>query len=281
MRIGHFQCTCPEWDFQRNLNNLQHGLEQAADARLDLLSFPESSLTGYYRTEEAARKNAFTTDSAQMRTVLDLTGKYDMTVIVGVNELREDQLYNSAAVIESGQLIGTYSKMFLIFKYFTPGTDLPVFECKGLKFGIVICADGSYIEPCRILALKGARLIVAPHWNYVDDPLDHCLHARRSHTARAVENAAYYMRGNNTMPRESYGKLVDGVPYYGYGDSYVIDPRGEVVAGAGMHDETLMIYNLDPHRYVGRPDRPSRSLLSAQRLLDQLNEVVGQGVTTA
>ena len=36
-----------------------------------------------------------------------------------------------------------------------------------MKFGVIICADGGYIEPARILALKGARIIFAPHYNYI------------------------------------------------------------------------------------------------------------------
>ncbi|MFC1452944.1 carbon-nitrogen hydrolase family protein [Verrucomicrobiota bacterium] len=270
MRIGHYQCICPEDNFEANLETLRRGLRLAADAGLEILSFPECSLTGYYRDEERARGHAFPADSREIRTVLSVASDFDMTVIAGFNELRGDDLFNTAAVIESGRLVGTYSKLFPIFDLYTPGNELPVFNRKGFPFGIVICADGSYIEPCRILALKGARLVFAPHHNFVDDPLDHCLAARRQHTGRAVENGIYYLRGNNVMPPGDYGKLVNGVPYFGYGDSYLIDPTGERVAGAGLHEETLMIYNLDPQRYVRPPGRKSRSLISAERLLKAL-----------
>ena len=275
MRIGHYQCICPEWDFEENLKTLRLGLDLAAEARLHLLSFPECSLTGYYRDEADARKNAFALDSPQMKEVLSITSEYDVMVIAGLNELRGDSLHNSAVVIDGGDLVGRYSKAFPIFGFYTPGDDFPVFEKGGLTFGIVICADASYIEPCRILALKGARFIFAPHHNFVDDPLDHCLRARREHAARAVENSVFYLRANNVVRPEDYGKLINGVPYFGYGDSYLIDPRGETVAGAGLHQEALMIYDLDPGRYAPPCGRKSASLRSAERFLDAMKNIIG------
>jgi len=276
VRIGHYQCICPENDFERALDVVRRGLARAADARLDILSFPETVLTGYYRLEADARRNAIALDSPEFARLLDLTRTSPVMTLVGFFERAGTTLYNTVAVVERGQLLGTYRKVLPVFAHETPGTEFPIFEKDGLRFGIVICADGSYIEPCRILALKGAQLVFAPHHNYVDDPLDHCLAARRNHAARAIENGIYYVRGNNVMPREDYGKLVNGVPYYGYGDSYILDPRGETVAGAGMHDEALMIYELDPNRYRRPAHRKSLSRRSAERLLDTLRDVLAE-----
>ncbi len=275
MRLGHYQCICPEGDFERSLAVVRHGLDLAADARLDLLSFPECVLTGYFRDAATARRHAFALESPEMERVYALTRAYPgVMTVVSFNERRGDHLHIAAAVIADGRLHGCYRKTFPVFAHETPGDAFPVFENNGLRFGIVICADGTFIEPCRILALKGARLVIAPHHNYVDDPLDHCLHARRNHAARAVENGIYYLRGNNVMPRAEYGAPVNGVPYYGYGDSYLINPHGETVAGAGLHDETLMIYQLDPDRYRPHPTRPSFSRRSAERLLEPLREAL-------
>lgn len=277
MRIGHYQCICPEHDFERGLAVVQRGLALAEDARLSILSFPETVLTGYYRQEADARRRAIALDSPEFARVLELSRASPVMALVGFFERAGAALYNTVAVVERGTLIGTYRKVFPVFAHETPGTEFPVFEKDGLRFGIVICADGSYIEPCRILALKGAQLVFAPHHNYVDDPLDHCLAARRHHAARAIENGIYYVRGNNVMPREEYGRPVNGVPYYGYGDSYILNPRGETVAGAGMHDEALMIYQLDVDRYRRPAHRKSLSQISAERLLEALREALAPG----
>jgi predicted amidohydrolase len=271
VRIGHYQCVCQQGDFEANLATVQKGLRLAAEARLDIVSFPESFLTGYFARVEDARANAFAIDSPPMRRVLDETAGSEITFLVGFNELRGEDLYNTVAVIERGRLLGCYSKAMPIHRYFKPGREFPVFESKGLKFGVVICADGGYIEPARILALKGARLIFAPHFNFVADPLEHFQNVRSDHVARAVENGVYFLRGNNVVPGRQLEGLRDAG--WGYGDSYLIDPNGQTVAAAGLYQEYLMIYNFDlEKRHRAKPNL--RSAKSAAELLDQLNEAV-------
>lgn len=262
VRIGHYQCECKQGDFEANLDKVVHGLELAREARLDIVSFPESFLTGYFSTEDEARRNSFPIPSQQMRRVLDRTRGFDSLFIVGFNEDREGKLYNTVVVIDKGEVLGRYSKAMPIFSYFTPGREFPVFEKRGLKFGVVICADGGYIEPTRILALKGARLIFAPHFNFVSDPVQHYQMVRNDHIARAVENGVYFLRANNVVSgRKLEGMRADG---RGYGDSYLLDPNGQIVAAAGLYTEYLMIYNFDLQmKHRSRPVWRSRKSANA------------------
>ena len=271
VRIGHFQCVCRQGDFEGNLKKVIEGLELASEANLDIVSFPESFLTGYFPQEEDARANCFAIDSPQMRRVLEKTAQFEPLFTVGFNELRDGRLFNTVAVVERGELLGRYSKAMPIHRYFDPGREFPVFEKKGLKFGIVICADGGYIEPTRILALKGARLILAPHFNFVSAPVKHYEMVRNDHIARSVENGVYFLRGNNVVR----GNTLAGSKYqgYGYGDSYLLNPNGEVVAAAGLYHEYLMIYNLDLQK-KHRSQLNRRSVKSANALLGTLQEVL-------
>ena len=118
---------------------------------MQILSFPESFLTGYFRQRNDAWKHSFTVDSPEMRSVLERTARFDILFMVGFNERRGDKLFNTVAVVDRGKILGTYSKA-MPGMYFVPGRDFPVFEKHGLVFGVVICADGGYIEPARILA---------------------------------------------------------------------------------------------------------------------------------
>lgn len=270
VRLGHFQCVCRQGDFEANLQTVMHGLELAADARVQILSFPESFLNGYFRQREDAEKHSFAIDSPTMRSVLERTSRFDMVFMVGFNERRGDRIANTVAVIERGKILGTYSKAFPGM-YFEPGRDFPIFEKHGLKFGLVICADGGYIEPTRILALKGAQVIFAPHFNFVNDPLEHYQTVRSDHTARAVENGVYFVRGNNcTRDRQMAGLADDG---HGYGESYVINPNGQIVAGAGLYDECLMVYTLDLNKKY-RAGGTHRSRESARALLETLEQTL-------
>jgi len=274
IRIGHYQCICHQGYFEKNLQTVIHGLELAAQANLNIVSFPESLLTGYFSDEKTARKNCFSIDSPEIERLLQETARFDILYMVGFNELRKGKLYNTVVVVEKGKLLGHYSKTFPCFRYFTPGREFPVFEKKGLKFGIIICADGGYIEPTRILALKGARFIFAPHFNDISDPIEHFQMVRSDHIARAVENGVYFLRGNNVIRKKDSVKNAKGLPSYGYGDSYIINPNGAIVAGAGLYNETLMIYNLDLKARHRSWYKRSRSLKSANALLGILQNTV-------
>lgn len=257
-------------NFSENLKTVIHGLKLTCEAKLDIVSFPESFLTGYFRDEKEARVNCFAVDSPEMNKVLEETAHFKILFMVGFNELRDGKLYNTVVVIENGIILGSYSKAFPIFDYFTPGRVFTVFEKNGLRFGVIICADGEYIEPARILALKGARVIFAPYYNCVTDPVGHYQRVRNDQVARAIENRVYFVCGNNVIPKK------DEMLCYGYGDSRILDPNGETVASAGLYDEYLKVYNLDLSRkYIYEKDRWfESSLKSATALFDILKNTI-------
>jgi predicted amidohydrolase len=246
MRIGHCQLDSKSGDFDANLAKVVKGVERAEKERVEIVCFPECFLTGYFDKEEPTRKHAFTVDSPQLLKVLDRTSRFDPTVIVGFNEKRGDDLYNTALIAHKGHVLGTYSKCFAYMPFHKQGRDFPVFERGGVKFGVVICADGGYIEPARILALKGARIIFAPHFNYIgkDALIKHFQEVRADHVARAVENRVYFLRGNNVVLGKEEGiTAYEGV---GYGDSYIVDPFGEIVVRSRRHQEDFIFADVDP-----------------------------------
>jgi predicted amidohydrolase len=246
MRIGHAQIEVKYNDFDANLAKITTYIERAVRDRVEILCFPECSLTGYPDTEEGARKCAFAADSPQLMKVLDRTSKYDLVVIVGYNELRGKELYNTAVVLYKGHVLGSYSKCSAYMPFHKQGREFPIFEHKKVKFGVIICSDGGFIEPTRILALKGAKIVFAPHFNYIgkEGLLGHYRHVRADHTARAVENNVYFVRGNNVIRGKDAGiTKYDGV---GYGDSYIVDPAGQFVLFSKLHQEDLFFLDVDP-----------------------------------
>src|SRR5207248_2166405 len=238
------------------------GLEQAQRERVEVVSFPECFLTGYPDTEDLARKDAFSVDSPEALRLLDRTAHFEPTFIVGFNELRGRDLYNTALVVHKGHVLGSYSKCSAYMPFHKQGRDFPIFERSGVKFGVVICSDGGYIEPCRILALKGARVIFSPHYNYIpkEGLLSHFQQVRADHVARAVENRVYFLRGNNVSPgRDPAVTKYDGV---GYGDSYVVDPHGEILVRSRRQVEDFVFADIDPAQAPDKNWGVGRSLWS-------------------
>lgn len=244
MRIGHCQAICNPEDFEANLDRVVEGLERATQERVEILCFPECFLTGYHSTEAATRRMAFAVDSAQVRKVLDRTRRFDATFIVGFNELRGKDLYNTAMVAHRGKLLGTYSKVSAYKKFHKQGREFPVFRRGDVTFGVVICSDGGYIEPARILALKGARVVFAPHFNYIGQEklIGHFMKVRADHMARAIENDIYFVRGNQVSMGPDKSQKIDGV---GYGDSYIVDPKGEILVRSRRHEEDFIFADVD------------------------------------
>ena len=240
------------------------GLERAERERVEVVCFPECFLTGYEDTEEAVRKSAFAADSPQMMKLLDRTMRFPSTCIVGYNEKRGADLYNTAVVLHKGHILGSYSKCSAYMRFHKQGREFPVFELDGVKFGIVICSDGGFIEPTRILALKGARIIFSPHYNYIGKEylLRHFMEVRGDHIARAVENRIWFLRGNNvSLGPDPAIKGYDGV---GYGDSYIVDPFGEILVRSRRHEEDFIFADIDPKSVPDNSWKVGRSRWSAR-----------------
>ena len=275
MRIGHWQLDSELGDFAGNLAKVVHGLEQADKDRVDIVCFPECFLTGYPDDGDTARNVAFAKDSPQLMQLLGETANFEAMFIVGFNERRGDDLYNTAVVAHKGHALGFYSKCSAYMRFHKQGREFPVFEHKGLKFGVVICSDGGFIEPTRLLALQGAKVVFAPHFNYIGPAglIAHFMHVRADHTARAVENMVYFVRGNNV----SLGKeeCITGYDGIGYGDSYIIDPQGEMLIRSRRHCEDFIFTDIDTS-VEDKNWGVGKSLWSAREFGEKLMQIMRQ-----
>ncbi len=90
-------------------------------------------------------------------------------VAVSVREQAEDRVYNTGVLIDRhGGFVGKYRKTHLpagegLTKGLAPGHEYPIFHTDFGKVAFMICYDGHFPEVSRILALKGAGLILFPN----------------------------------------------------------------------------------------------------------------------
>jgi len=133
-------------DLAGNARRMQEIYDQAVRSDVDLLVFPELAVCGY-PPEDLLHKKYFLTDN---RRILDKLAADcpDKTLIVGFAESCGDNNYNSAAVLQGGQVSKIYRKgqlpnygVFDERRYFTPGNDPVVIEIGDLKIAVTICAD--------------------------------------------------------------------------------------------------------------------------------------------
>src|SRR5438132_14287602 len=98
------------------------------------------------------------------------------------------------------------------------------------------------------------------------------MHVRADHVARAVENGVYFVGGNNVvLGTDPAIAKSDGV---GYGDSYVVDPYGEIVVRSRRHREDFLFADVDP-AVTDKAWKIGRSLWSLREFYGQLLEAGG------
>lgn len=153
-------------DLQGNSRKILEYTELAADARADVVVFPEMCLTGY-PPEDLLLKSEFTSSSmAAARALAKRIG--DIIAVVGFVESESDT-FNSAAVMSRGEIRCIYRKTFLpnygVFdekRYFGVGTSSVVLDVDGVRVGITICEDiwfpGGPVE--EQVASGGAEIVL-------------------------------------------------------------------------------------------------------------------------
>jgi predicted amidohydrolase len=135
----------------------------------DLIIFPELSLTNFFETGPNARLNyweeAEPLDGKYVKMIMEAAKQKDVHVIFGMAEKtdRDVYLYNSAILLAPEGIKGVFHKMHLPRHekfFFMPGGEPEVFDTRLGKIGISICYDMFFPETSRVLALKGAEIIV-------------------------------------------------------------------------------------------------------------------------
>lgn len=258
MKIAVYQGPVVFGDAEANLRTVEQTLTEAESRGVEILAMPESFLHGFFSEQRfSLQEHTIDLQGPAFEQILQRFKRFTCTLLLGVNERRGDQVWNTVVVLEQGRLVGTYSKTYAYLSFETRGDQFPVFERRGIKFGINICADTSYIEPARILAMQGAQIIFTPHFNYIgyDYLAQHTTEVRNHHIALAINNGVYVARANVVVP-ESVGREPLGYAGVGVGDSVILDRQGRVLAEAGLSRTTLLVHDLpDEDLRRGGPER--------------------------
>ena len=173
--------------------------------------------------------------------------KYDMVIVVPIYEADDvtGVYYNTAAVIDAdGEYLGKYRKThipqvsgFWEKFFFKPGkSNWPVFKTKYCKLGVYICYDRHFPEGWRALALNGAEYIVNPSATVAG--LSEYLW-KLEQPASAAANGCY-IGAINRIGREQPWDIGEF-----YGQSYFVNPRGQIEKEASRDRDELLIHDLD------------------------------------
>jgi N-carbamoylputrescine amidase len=175
-----------------------------------------------------------------------ICAKYQMAMVVPLYEREQAGVYyNTAAILDAdGSYLGKYRKThipqtsgFWEKYFFRPGNmGYPVFKTRYATIGAYICYDRHFPEGARALGLAGAEIVYNPsatvaglsqHLWKIEQP------------AHAVANG-YFVGAINRVGTEApwnIGKF--------YGNSYFVDPRGQIIACGSEDNDELVVAELD------------------------------------
>jgi len=229
MKLGLIQMKVSE-DKVANIEKACQMIEKACEMGADMAVLPEMFNCPYdnkYFREYAEDSSGITIES--IRKIAVEKGIY---VVAGsIPEMDGNEVYNTAFVLDpKGEIIARHRKMHLFdidvkdgIRFFesetlSPGEDVAVFETPFGKVGLAICYDMRFPELMRLLALKGANLIVIPAaFNRTTGPA----HWKMTAKTRALDNQVYFA---------AVSPAVDwNATYNAYGHTIFVDPWGRVV----------------------------------------------------
>lgn len=185
-----------------------------------------------------------------------------VVLVTSLFEKRADGLYHNTAFVfeRDGSMAGKYRKMhipddpgFYEKFYFTPG-DIgfePVETSLG-KLGVLVCWDQWYPEAARLMALKGAKILIYPTaigWFEGDSEdeksrqLEAWVAVQRGHS---VANGLPVVAVNRVGFEKDDSGVMDGIKFWG--NSFVFGPQGEQLFRANSTDELCKIVEIDMKR---------------------------------
>lgn len=245
VRIGLAQIDGRLGDVEGNVERHLDWIARAREADVDLLLFPELSLTGYHLLHLTSRV-ALPPGSPVLARLAQAAGP--MRVVLGfVEESETGVLYNSAAVLSAGEPVFVHRKLYLptygIFqdsRFFGEGRRLETVDLPWGKAGVLICEDLWHPELARRLAATGVRLLLvisaAPgRVGAQDVPESHETWELLTRST-AVLNTCWVAYCNRVGWEE--GAFYPGV-------SHVVRPGGEVVQRAPVLEEHLQVTEID------------------------------------
>lgn len=259
-------------DVKRNLDLHLKKIEEARREKVELLIFPELSLSGYL-LKDLVPDASLRVDSPEVSSLV--RASKDVALVVGLVEESEDhRFYNSALFLQGGDIKHLHRKaylptygMFEEMRYFAWGDSLRAFDTIFGRIALLICEDLWHPSMSYLAAMDGATTLIALH----NSPVKGITLEGRPANASLIEDLCrisaslfgIYVLSVNRVGCE------DGVTFSG--GSLAIAPGGDVEARARYLDEEMLACELD--EMAVRRARIAFPLLRDERIEIPLKEL--------
>ena len=263
-------------DVEHNLETHRALLAETAEAGCNLVVFPECSVTGHNGSPEVTR-DAEPHDGRIFEAIAAAAREAGIVVGYGFCELDRGTHYNSFALVGRDGLLGLQRKVHASddeFFRFRQAYEWVVVDLGFARVGTAICHDSDFFESWRILALKGAELVLLPHANRTmpagggdltfdgrgrEVDADALLRAQ----AELLDGSPGPPRLHDALARDNavFAAFSDQVGFDGHsthiGGAYVLAPEGSLLARSEPGTGTSwVVADLDPEALVRARENP-------------------------
>jgi len=233
MKVAAAQIRSKAGDIAYNLNQHLRVVERAIELGLDLVAFPELSLTGYEPT--LARELAHEPDDPRFAPLQSLCDKGSLVVACGVPLRVPDGVQIGLLWFQPSAARQTYSKLWLHadeVPYFVPGCEQRIFNWKGRRIAPAICYESLQRPHAEHAARLGADIYLAT----VAKSATGIAKARNHNPQIARDYRLTVVMANSTGPADTFLSA---------GGSAIWNLSGDCVAHLGDTGEHLVWYDLE------------------------------------
>lgn len=278
VKIGLAQMYPKLGDLQANLDSHLKTIAEAAEQGVELLIFPELSMTGYL-VEDLVSEVAMTASESDptFRALMQASQQIDLVVGFVQRDTRA-RFYISSAYLSGGDVLHIHQKVYLptyaMFdeaRFFDLGNHIHAFDTKFGRVGMLICEDFWHMSPPYVLWMDGADMLLltsASPGRGLDEQ-------DRLSGSRWVElvNQAYGSMFTSYVIHCNRVGYEDGKVFWG--GSSIVSPDGEFLLGGTYYEEALLIHEIDLNQLsrtrtrlpLLRDERPELVTRELQRIL--------------
>jgi len=257
-----------------NLEKIRKFVEAAAERNVELISFPECCITGYWFLRKLGRAELLdltesVPEGPSTKFLLELSHRYNMTIGAGLVEKTVQEVMHNSYVVAMPDGEWKVHRKINSFESddIVSGNEYTVFDTpQQCRVGVLICYDNNIIENVRITALQGAEILLAPHQTggcKLKDVntmglVERRLWDNRKQNPEAIEAEFKGLKGRGWLMRWLPSRAHDNGMFLIFsngvgvddeeirtGNAMILDPYGRILAETWKADDDMVIADLD------------------------------------
>ena len=253
VKLAATQMKC-SWEIEDNISKAKELINAAVKKGANIILIQELFQTPYFGIEYDEKIFSLAKpfkDNSVINEMAELAKQLNVVLPVSYFEVENNAYYNAIAIIDAdGKILGNYRKShipdgpgYIEKYYFNPGdTGFKVWNTKFGKIGVGICWDQWFPEAARIMALKGAEILLYPT-AIGDEPRS------KYDSSGAWQRVMQGHAAANVIPVVASNRIgtetVQGQSNGFYGSSFICDRSGLMLAEASRDKEEIITAEID------------------------------------